>query len=157
MLFLSIRPQFAKAILCGNKTAEIRRIGPNARRGDYVLLYASSPVKAIVGMFCIEEILCYAVETLWEKVGDRAGIDEATFKSYLNGRREGVAIMISNCVELGTPIPLDEIKRIWPTFRPPESYRYLPPSNDHANDLLDSVGGLLRQALFEGQERLPAF
>ena len=46
---LSVRPRFAEALLNGTKTAEIRRRRANIPDGSLCLLYASAPVRALVG------------------------------------------------------------------------------------------------------------
>jgi hypothetical protein len=46
-LLLSLRPQFADAILSGTKTVELRRRPINAQSGTPILLYASRPTMAI--------------------------------------------------------------------------------------------------------------
>lgn len=48
-LLLSLRPRYATAILTGDKTTELRRRPVNALPGTPIILYASSPIMAVVG------------------------------------------------------------------------------------------------------------
>ena len=49
VLMLSVRPRFARALLAGTKTAEIRRRFPDVPVGTTVVLYSSSPERALLG------------------------------------------------------------------------------------------------------------
>lgn len=57
VLLPSIPPRFTDSILDGTKTIELRRTRPRVAPGDPVLIYACSPVKAIVGSFVVEELI----------------------------------------------------------------------------------------------------
>ena len=48
---MSIKPLFAEQILSGQKRYELRRRAGEISAGSLVVLYASNPVKAIVGEF----------------------------------------------------------------------------------------------------------
>ena len=66
-IVLSIRPQFADKILKGTKTVELRRVYPRRiGKGDRGLIYASSPVKSLVGGFEIARIVEKPLNELWE-------------------------------------------------------------------------------------------
>ena len=56
-VLMSIRPQYASKILDGRKTVELRRKFPEVGAiGATVLIYSSSPVKAIVGTARIKKV-----------------------------------------------------------------------------------------------------
>ena len=48
-LFISVKPRYANAILEGIKTVELRRTRPNLPDGSLVILYSSTPTRAVVG------------------------------------------------------------------------------------------------------------
>ncbi len=48
-LLVSVKPVYARLILAGSKTVELRRVRPNAVPGCQVLIYASSPTMEMVG------------------------------------------------------------------------------------------------------------
>src|SRR5438105_780743 len=56
-LFLPIRPRWALAILEGSKRWELRTRRPSVDSGDVVVLYATSPLRAVVGSFMVGEII----------------------------------------------------------------------------------------------------
>lgn len=46
---MSVKPRWAELLVSGAKCVEIRKSSPGFQRGDRVLLYASSPQKALIG------------------------------------------------------------------------------------------------------------
>ena len=38
-LFLAIKPEFANKILAKEKTIELRKVRPNIKEGDYIIIY----------------------------------------------------------------------------------------------------------------------
>ena len=49
MVVLSLKPRFAEAILSGVKTVELRRTVPKIVVPTRALLYATTPVRALLG------------------------------------------------------------------------------------------------------------
>jgi predicted transcriptional regulator len=125
-LLLSIRPQYADAIFRGEKLFELRRRRPRMQPGDRVIVYSSSPRKALVGCFTSPRIVACSLPDLWDVVGSSAGVTKTEFDQYFDGLSSGVAIAISAPVPLKNPIPLSGLRRLWPHFQPPQSFLYLP-------------------------------
>jgi predicted transcriptional regulator len=123
-LLLSVRPRFAEAILSGTKTVEVRRRRIGATEGSPVVLYASSPVMAVVGTARLERTEVWPVDTAWAKYGHTMGISEAEFKSYLDGTRLACLLFLSCAAALRTPLSLDQLRN-GRRFYPPQSYRYV--------------------------------
>ena len=48
-VLMSIRPQYAEAILSGEKTVELRRRRPSFSAGTTVLIYSSAPLQTRAG------------------------------------------------------------------------------------------------------------
>ena len=124
MLVLSIKPVFATAILRGEKTVELRRRRPCVKTGDIIIVYASSPIMAILGMCEVDSITSGHPRCLWPKVRARAGMNWREYSAYFEGTTKGTAICLRRPHCLEVPVTLDEIRRIAPRFRPPQSYRY---------------------------------
>ncbi|KKM11081.1 hypothetical protein SY88_10115 [Clostridiales bacterium PH28_bin88] len=137
-LLLSIRPEYAKKIFDGTKNVELRRVVPKVRQGDLVFVYVSSPVKALVGAFKVDNVISAAPTDLWDKVRNAAGITRPEFDKYFIGATTGYGIVFSEAWALPQPIPLNTLKDIWPGFRPPQGYRYLSNYTDEFN-LFSSV------------------
>lgn len=124
-LLLSIKPEYATKIFDGNKTVELRRVLPKVKKGDLVLVYVSSPVKALVGAFKVEKVISSKPVELWDLVCNNAGITKLEFDNYFSGATKGYGICFSEIWILPQPIQLQQLKEIWPGFRPPQGYHYL--------------------------------
>ena len=65
-IVISIKPEHARNIMEGRKTVELRRrFAKGAAVGRWMLIYSSSPDKAIVGAAKLENVRRMAVEPLW--------------------------------------------------------------------------------------------
>ena len=67
-ILLSIQPQHAAKIFDGKKTVELRKTFPKIQGSQWVILYVSTPVKAIVGAFQIKHIVQENPTGMWEKL-----------------------------------------------------------------------------------------
>ena len=139
-MLISIRPNFADAILSGTKTVEVRRLRPAVDPGTVAYVYASAPRKAMLGFFQIESVVTQSVEDLWDIVNLGGAISQEYFDSYLVGRERASAIMISEARPLARPIELPVLRTIWPGFHPPQSFRYL--TNSDADALSSALSGM---------------
>ncbi len=124
-LLLSIRPKYADLIFNGRKTTELRRVRPRIRRGSIILIYVSSPVKALMGGFQVQNVIQGSPTYLWKVAGNEAGISKKEFEIYYSGLSLGFAISASNVWQLKNPIVLDKLKQRWEGFTPPQGYRYI--------------------------------
>jgi len=130
VLLLSIRPRFTDSILDGTKTIELRRTRPRVEPGDAVLIYASSPVKAIVGGFLIGELIQGSPARLWDRVKNMAGVTQPEYDDYFTGAAVGYGITIARRWRLPKPVSLETLRLRHPSFWPPQSYAYLSADND---------------------------
>lgn len=131
-VLMSIRPRFAQGILAGEKTVELRRRAPRVEPGDVVVIYETSPTKAIVGWTKVEAVETAAPAALWAKVEDDAGVSRREFDEYFAGSPSATAIRLVDVMALATPIKLDAIRMRWPWLRPPQSYRYVSVAHSNA-------------------------
>ena len=118
---LSIKPIYANQILAGTKKVEFRKRGfkEKVRR---VYIYASVPVKQIVGYFTFDSIDEDTPANLWKKYKDVGGISEQDFFSYYANNEIGCAFVIKSFVQFKqAKSPNDFIE----DFVPPQSYIYL--------------------------------
>ena len=122
-VLLSIKPNYVKEIINGNKRYEFRKtIFNNHRNVAKVFIYSTSPQKKIVGYFKIGKIVKDAPEELWKKYNNRSGMDEDDFFRYFNGYNEGFAIKIKSLLIFEVFIDPEELI---PNFVPPQSFRYI--------------------------------
>ena len=128
-VLLSIKPKFAEEILSGAKRFELRA-GSGIPPGARVILYASSPVKAIVGEFTAGRVFVGSYEYVVRAVDSvpGSGVGEEDY-GYIRGRRRrAMAIEVVNPVKYCKPIPLRELRRAG-LRGPPRSYQFLRPEN----------------------------
>src|SRR5450756_577186 len=90
---LSIRPQYAAAILRGEKRYEFRRT-VFSRHVDVVLVYVPSPVRRVVAEFDVDGVITESLPQLWQRTRGFGGIDEAFFYRCFHGVEYGHAIAI---------------------------------------------------------------
>ncbi|MFB2920139.1 MULTISPECIES: ASCH domain-containing protein [Aerosakkonema] len=130
ILLLSIRPEYAQKIIDGTKTVELRRVRTRLKAGDLVLLYISSPEKALVGSFEVERVIEFknsrkALNNFWNEVKNNAGIEKQKFDRYYQGASVAVGIFIKKLEIFPRPLELERLRRKLPNLKPPQSYRYL--------------------------------
>lgn len=115
---MSIRPEYAEAILSGAKTFELRRRRPSFPEGSRVIVYSSSPEQQLLGTFRSGQIHEASVSDLWGLVRNKAGVSRAAFDAYFAGCDRAFAIEVREPQRL-------EPQRL--RFRPPQSYLFLTP------------------------------
>ena len=129
ILLLSIRPEYASKIFDGTKKVELRRVRTRLKSGDLVVVYVTSPEKALVGSFEVEDVIVKdlpkELNNLWEQVEEQAGLERKQFNSYYAGARVGIGIFLKNIQKFPKPLELASLRKQLPNIRPPQSYRYL--------------------------------
>jgi type I restriction enzyme S subunit len=121
-VILSIKPKYVDAILSGEKKYEFRKTIFKNKNVDHVYIYSSSPVKRIVAIFNVGDIIEDNPKALWDRCKDQSGINDIDFFKYFTDNRKGFAIEIDNLEKLKTPI---DPKKIMPGFVPPQSFCYV--------------------------------
>jgi predicted transcriptional regulator len=117
---LSIHPRFADAILVGSKQVEFRKVAFRQKFG-HVLLYATSPIRRIIGVFTVAGIEEDEPSTLWRRYSSVSGIEREEFFRYFRDRTIGVALRVHSAQRLDRPLRLDELS---PRMAPPQSFAY---------------------------------
>jgi predicted transcriptional regulator len=124
-ILLSVKPQYANMILNGSKSVELRRIKPKLiEKRSLVLIYASSPVKSMVGAFSVDSVVEKPLDELWDIVKETSGVTYQEYKKYFSGVNKGVGIFINDYWKFTEPISLFSIKQKNKSFNPPQSFRY---------------------------------
>lgn len=123
-LFISVKPKYANAILRGTKTVELRRTRPNLPDGSLVILYSSTPTRAVVGWARLVGVRVGTPVQIWDQYGTEAAIDEPEYDAYFDGTDQAFALELDDVVAAFQPIPLDVIRSIG--IQPPQSWRYVP-------------------------------
>ena len=118
---MSVHPQFAEAIMDGRKKVEFRK----RRLADdvtVVWVYATAPVRKVIGYFEVGTICTAKPTDLWRKFADVGCIDRADFDRYYADSHTGAGIGIRKAVRLHSPA---HIADLLPSGVPPQSYAYV--------------------------------
>lgn len=125
-LLMSIKPAFVKKIYNGEKDVELRRVKPKIGPGDEVIIYETSPVYAITGIFQVKKLksehdphklYCYL-----NKNGYKTGLSYHDYHEYFLGARQAVGIFIQGLYRV-KPIYIEKMREFG--IEPPQSYRYI--------------------------------
>lgn len=125
-LFLSIKPEFANKIMSKNKRIELRKHKPKAQIGDYVLIYSTQPRKSVIGFAKINNIIICSPDEMWNKNSSLLGIEKKSFSKYYEGYDKSIGIELTKVCKLKVSVPLSVIKKVYPNFCPPQTYKYIP-------------------------------
>jgi len=119
---MSIHPRYADAILEGTKEVEFRK---RALASDIsiVLLYATAPVRRLVGTFQLSDTLTANPRDLWQQFAPVGGIEKDAFDAYYLGRDVGVALLVASPRRFDIPVRLEQLS---PSPGPPQSVAYIP-------------------------------
>ncbi|MDD5162962.1 MAG: ASCH domain-containing protein [Candidatus ainarchaeum sp.] len=120
-VLLSIKPEYAEKIFSGEKQYEYRRLIFKNRDISQVIVYASSPIKKVIGEFEIKKIFFDDIESLWNKTKYHSGISEENFFKYFLNKERGYAIKIGKFFKYEQPLCLKEKYGLMP----PQSFAYI--------------------------------
>lgn len=118
---MAIQPQYAQAILAGEKTVEFRKRGL-APDVDTVLIYETAPTQCVVGMFKVDDTVRLTPGGLWRRFGSVGSIARGDFMSYYDTNRTAVGLVVGSVVRLAVPVPLADLR---PRPAVPQSFSYL--------------------------------
>ena len=126
MIVLSLRPRFAEAILAGVKTVEFRRTEPSTVVPTRALLYAATPVRALVDGTCVVTSVRSAdLVDLWRESGSRSELAYGEFESYFEGVEAGTALTLAHPQPFRRGVALQDLRAQPGSFRPPQSFAYV--------------------------------
>ena len=125
MIVLSLKPGFAEAILAGDKTVELRRTVPRIVTRTRALLYAATPVRALVGTCIVTSVRSADLVSLWQEYGSKAGLPHDEFQRYFEGVDAGAALTLDDPQPFNRVVPLEELGAMPEGFRPPQSFAYI--------------------------------
>lgn len=106
-VLLSIKPEFVERIFSGEKKFEFRRTV--ARRAvDKIVIYATRPICAVVGIVDVCGVVSGAPDEVWAQTGIAAGIGRDFFDSYFAGGTHAYAYKLGRVVKFDAPRPLSD-------------------------------------------------
>lgn len=118
--FMSIKPPYALKLVDGDKEFEFRKIMPR-QKVSHIVIYATSPMKRIIGVAEVDSIDVASPETTWENTKHSAGISYEAYMEYFKNVQQAVAIKIKNVIRLSNFV---EPERIRKGFKVPQSFLY---------------------------------
>ncbi|MEE3343794.1 MAG: hypothetical protein VZS44_06870 [Bacilli bacterium] len=113
-IFISIKPQYIKLIITGEKNYEFRKYIPKEKINK-LYVYETTPTKSLKYIMTIDKIIEYP-----NKIKE-PGYGNEDFNNGL--KKSKYAYHISKVEELDKSIELSELKSIY-SFTPPQSYAY---------------------------------
>lgn len=122
-MLLSLRPRFATAVAEGRKTVELRRRFPEVAPGTRLVIYATLPVGAVVGMATISHVDHGTPDNIWERHGASVALTRSEFDVYLRGTDSARAVVLIQYTALPVPVPLDRMRELG--VEPPQGFIYL--------------------------------
>lgn len=123
---MSLHPRYATAILDGKKSVELRRQRVAVPPGMKVILYATSPVMALVGTATVTAVQVGTPSEIWKAHKEHGAITRRDYLTYMKGAEQASALLLVAATAFSDPVPLTHL-RAGGSFHPPQSYRYVDP------------------------------
>jgi len=123
-LLLSVRPRFAQGLLAGTKTVEVRRRFPNIPEDTTVVLYSSSPDKAILGTVRTRRLVRSDAAEIWRNYSDAIDLSYRELADYLAGASECTVLEVDTPDLWPRAVTLAELRRHL-RIEPAQSFRYV--------------------------------
>lgn len=120
-VLLSIKPEFVEKIFAGTKKYEFRKTLFKRNDVKHIVIYASAPVKRVVGEFEIKDILSDDVECIWEQTKNYSGITKEFYNSYFQNKKTANAIQIGRLKKYEKTRPLSDYN----IQQAPQSFCYI--------------------------------
>lgn len=124
-VLLTILPEWADAILSGQKSWEYRRAAPRVNTGARIVLYASGSMRAIVGECRLAEVRRGPVGQLAEATAAATPHSPAEIRAYFVGKSIGTALRVDRPRRYTSAVSLDRLRRADPSFVVPQNFVYL--------------------------------
>ena len=120
-VLLSIKPEFVKKIFDGTKKYEFRKTLFKRNGVSIVVIYASAPIKRVVGEFEIDNVLSDNVDSVWEQTRNFSGITKEFYQSYFYQKK------IANAIQIGNIVKFDKYKTLsdYKINQAPQSFCYI--------------------------------
>lgn len=118
-ILISIKPEYVKLILSGEKQYEYRKRVPT--NVETAVIYATAPVKKIVGEIQIGEVLSNPPIDLWEKTYIHSGLTREKFFLYFDRIPIAHALFIKEVIIYEHPMELSALN----IKRAPQSWQYI--------------------------------
>ncbi len=119
-ILISIHPEHVKNIISSKKVFEYRKYVPKDEV-ERLVIYVTSPIKKIVAVAEVLNILSASPSSLWKQTDKGGAINRTFFNDYFKNRKMARAFSLGKITELKAPLELSHIDNV----TPPQSFRYL--------------------------------
>lgn len=126
-VLLSVKPRYAHEILSGRKTVEVRRRFPIIPSGTTVVIYSTSPERAIIGTVLVKRSTRVDPSEVWKLHSNDICIEQDDLIKYLDGASESTLLEVESPRRLDKSVPLNSFRSAI-RVEPPQSFRYLQPA-----------------------------
>ncbi|WP_040283701.1 hypothetical protein [Tessaracoccus massiliensis] len=123
MMMLSVRPAYAKGILTGSKSVELRRTRPSIKGDQLTVIYASTPVQAVIGACTISCVESGEPQDLKLRYLTEAQISEDEFDRYFEEAEVAWALHLRQSMFFEQPVSLERLRAS--SVLPVQSWRFL--------------------------------
>ncbi len=106
-ILISIKPEYASKILDGIKKYEYRTT--KAKNVNKMIIYATSPVKKVIGEAEVKNILEDTPNNIWNKTKELSGTKKESFDNYFKNRKKAIAYEIGKTTRYDKPKELSEL------------------------------------------------
>jgi len=117
---ISIKPQYVKMILSGDKSVEIRNKPVNLEPGTCLWIYSTLPRGCLEAVARVQLIGFNLPKVIWNHYCEKIGISHKAFLSYVNGSSTISAIFLEQISELKPPLTLSDLRSEIQGFHPPQ-------------------------------------
>lgn len=119
-MLLSIKPQYVREILSGKKKYEFRKFRCRDEI-DTIIIYATSPIKEVVGEVALIQIIEGDVEHVWNQTSPYGGVLKEDYQEYYKARDVAIAYQLGEVTRYDKPKKLLDYGLTYA----PQSYAYI--------------------------------
>ena len=106
-ILLPIKPKYANLILQGIKKFEFRK-RLCTKEISTIYIYATAPVKRVIGEVEVVEKLVYDKEQLWQMTKSGSGLSYNEYQNYFSGKKIACAYRLGQYVLYDAPKSLED-------------------------------------------------
>lgn len=117
---ISIKPEYVKMILCGEKSIEIRNRPVKLEPHTRLWIYSTLPKGRLEAVASVQLIKFDSPSVIWKHHYKRIGISWRAFLSCVNGSRRISAIFLKDVCRLMPSLALSDLRSAVQGFHPPQ-------------------------------------